>query len=76
MESTLLRTRWQRDGLGAKYDEVVARVQSTTPLRHACSAEDIAETVVMLIQGGRYITGETLLVDSGLHLDMAPLRVS
>ena len=68
-------TRWQRDGLGAKYDEVVARVESTTPLRHACTADDIAETVVMLIQCGRYITGETLLVDSGFHLDLAPMRI-
>ena len=50
-------------------------MESTTPLRHACTAEDVAESVVMLIQGGRYITGETLLVDSGLQLDMAPLRI-
>jgi len=65
-------TRWQREGLGAKYDKVVAHIESATPLRHAGTAEDIAETVEMLIAGGRYVTGETLLVDSGLHLGLTP----
>lgn len=67
-------TRWQREGLGANYDKAVARIEATMPLRHACTAEDIAATVVMLIAGGRYVTGETLLVDSGLHLGVAPSR--
>ncbi|MCB1738917.1 MAG: SDR family oxidoreductase, partial [Gammaproteobacteria bacterium] len=61
-------TRWQRDGQGDKYDAVVEQVEKSTPLRHACTAEDIAESVVMLVDGGRFITGETLLVDAGSHL--------
>lgn len=66
-------TKWQRDGQGAGYDAYVENVEKTTPLRHACTAEDIADTVVMLITGGRWITGETLLVDAGSHLSFAPL---
>ncbi len=68
-------TRWQREGQGENYERVREHVATTTPLQHACTPEDIADTVVMLIEGGRYITGETLLVDSGFHLDFAPLRM-
>ncbi len=66
-------TRWQRDGQGDKYDAVVQSVEASTPLRHACTAEDIAETVIMMVEGGRYMTGEVLLVDAGHHLDFTPL---
>ncbi len=66
-------TRWQVEGQGDKYDDVVAMVEQTTPLRHACTPDDVAETVVMLVEGARYVTGETLMVDAGHHLGFAPL---
>ena len=50
---------------------VRAQVIATTPLRVASTAEDIAGSAVFL--GGRqsrHVTGETLLVDAGMHLTL------
>ena len=66
-------TKWQRDGQGSGYDAYVDNVKKTTPLQHACTPDDIAESVVMLIEGHRFMTGETILVDAGSHLGFSPL---
>jgi 3-oxoacyl-[acyl-carrier protein] reductase len=53
---------------------VRAQVIATTPLRVASTAEDIAGSAVFL--GGRqsrHVTGETLLVDAGMHLTLTPV---
>jgi NAD(P)-dependent dehydrogenase (short-subunit alcohol dehydrogenase family) len=45
-----------------------------TPLQAASSAEDIAEPgLFFLSDASRHVTGETLLVDAGLHLGFASL---
>ena len=44
-----------------------------TPQQHACTADDIAESVVSMVEGHRYMTGETILVDAGSHLGFSPL---
>jgi enoyl-[acyl-carrier-protein] reductase (NADH) len=42
---------------------------STTPLQVASKAEDIADAALFLMSdASRHITGETLMVDAGLHL--------
>ena len=62
--------RWQAAGLGSteKYEARVKAVGESTPLRRANTPEDIAETVVWFVEGARWVTGETLLVDAGSHL--------
>jgi 3-oxoacyl-[acyl-carrier protein] reductase len=62
--------RWQAAGMGSteKYEARVASVEKSTPLRRANSPEDIAETILWFIEGARWVTGETLLVDAGSHL--------
>ena len=62
--------RWQEAGLGSteKYEARVAQVEKTTPLRRANSPKDIAEAILWFIEGARWVTGETLLVDAGSHL--------
>lgn len=37
----------------------------------ACSAEDVAETILWLIEGAKTVTGELVLLDSGMHLGTA-----
>jgi len=37
-------------------------------LRSAATPEDIAECVIWLLSSARLVTGETILVDAGLHL--------
>jgi len=71
----LVDTRWNRAQLGdARYEAVMARYNETTPLRHTLTADDIASAVVWLIEGAAWMTGEILMVDSGQHLGMAPLK--
>ena len=63
-------TRWWRDGLGSdeKYQARVRSVEQNSPLQHANTPEEVAETVVWFVEGARWVTGETLLVDCGNHL--------
>ena len=50
------------------------RAAASTPLKVASTAEDIAVAAVFLASpAARHITGETLLVDAGSHLNFAPL---
>jgi NAD(P)-dependent dehydrogenase (short-subunit alcohol dehydrogenase family) len=50
------------------------RTVRNTPLQAASSAEDIADAgLFFLSDASRHVTGETLLVDAGLHLGFASL---
>jgi 3-oxoacyl-[acyl-carrier protein] reductase len=63
--------RMGSEGL-AKMDAFVA---SRTPMAMAAKADDIAGPVVMLLDpGARAITGETMLIDAGAHLDVGLSR--
>jgi 3-oxoacyl-[acyl-carrier protein] reductase len=44
-------------------------------LRRASTAEDVAEAVIWLVDGARTVTGELLLLDSGMHLGTVPTVV-
>jgi len=68
-------TPWHQKGLAP---EVVERMRegtrAMTPLQAASTAEDIADAgLFFLSDASRHVTGETLLVDAGLHLGFAPL---
>lgn len=68
-------TPWFGKGLpGAAVDRIRANAAESTPLKAASTAEDIAAAAVFLASpASRHVTGETLLVDAGLHLGYAPL---
>ena len=36
-----------------------------TPLKRVVTAEDVAETMMSLIQGNRFVTGEVIVIDGG-----------
>ena len=48
-------------------DRKAASVEKT-PLKRACTPEDIAEVAFFLLAGGSMITGQTVIVDGGLTL--------
>jgi len=51
---------------------LAASVADTNPLKGVASAEDVANTIAFLAgPASRQITGETLLVDSGTHLNVS-----
>lgn len=65
----LITTRWFGDGVGQEaYERIKQGYEQATPLARACSAEDVAEAVVWLVDGARTVTGEMILLDSGMHL--------
>ncbi len=63
------------DKLGGGREMLRAHIARTTPLQVASTPEDIAESALFLgSRAARHVTGETLLVDAGLHLGgMAPV---
>ena len=72
----LITTRWFVDGIGAdNYQKLKSQYEQATPLGRACTAEDVAEAVVWLVDGARTVTGELILLDSGMHLGRAPTVV-
>lgn len=68
-------TRWFTDAFGEETTQRIRdNVAATTPLKVASQPEDIADAGLFLISDhARHVTGETLLVDAGLHLGFAPL---
>jgi 3-oxoacyl-[acyl-carrier protein] reductase len=63
-------TRWFPDAFGEeKTQEIRERMIAVTPLKVACKPEDVAEAALFFMSdASRHITGETLMVDAGIHL--------
>ena len=69
----LITTRWFVDGMGEQaFEQIKANYERTSPLGRPCSAEDVAEAVVWLVDGAATVTGELILLDSGMHLGPRP----
>lgn len=68
-------TPWHEKGLpGEMVDRMREGTKRATPLQAASTAEDIADAgLFFLSDASRHVTGETLLVDAGLHLGYASL---
>lgn len=68
----LITSRWFVDGIGHEgFEKVKAGYENGTPLARACTPEDVADAILWLIDGARTITGELMLLDSGIHLGKA-----
>ena len=69
-------TRWFSDVFGEeKAAQVRERVAKSVPLQVASKPEDIADAALFLISdAARHVTGETLMIDGGMHLGFAPTR--
>ena len=62
-------TPWQHNALGMeKAKQAAAHYASMVPLKDYARPEDLAEVIAWLIEGGRQVTGETIYVDGGLHI--------
>ena len=65
----LITTRWFVQGIGQQgYEAGLKSYEASVPLERACSPEDVAEAIVWLVDGARTVTGELLMLDSGMHL--------
>lgn len=63
-----VHTPWQDLHGREAGDEAERRFAAAAPLKRAVDAADVAEAIAWLIEGARSTTGDTLLVDSGIHL--------
>lgn len=56
---------WMKRMLADRYDDLMARRARSTPLRRCATAEDVAEVIVNLITGNRFVNGEIIVIDGG-----------
>ena len=62
-------SRWWREGLGEEgFKNLFDKYAAAVPLKSAGDPESVARTVLWLLEGAEYVTGETVMVDSGMHL--------
>ncbi len=54
---------WMERMLGDNYDRLMERRARMTPLGRCLTAEDVAESMLSLIDGNRFVTGEIVVVD-------------
>jgi 3-oxoacyl-[acyl-carrier protein] reductase len=56
---------WMKRMLGDKYEDLMAKRAKATPLRRCVSADDVAESMMSLIESNRFVTGEVIVIDGG-----------
>ena len=72
----LIETRWLKDGLGNEaYQRVRDGWADAAALGKACAAEDVATSIVWLLDEAALVTGQLLTVDGGYLLGR-PTRVA
>lgn len=56
---------WMKRTLAENYEGLMARRARYTPLKRCCTAADVADTMLSLINGNRFVTGEIIIIDGG-----------
>jgi 3-oxoacyl-[acyl-carrier protein] reductase len=56
---------WMQRMLKDNYDDLMARRAKLTPLKRCVTAEDVAQTMMSLVQSNRFVTGEVIVIDGG-----------
>jgi 3-oxoacyl-[acyl-carrier protein] reductase len=56
---------WMKRMLKDRYDDLMGKRARATPLKRVVTAEDVAETMMGLVEGNRFVTGEVIVIDGG-----------
>ena len=56
---------WMKRMLKDKYDDLMGKRAKATPLKRVVTADDVAETMLSLIEGNRMLSGEIVVIDGG-----------
>jgi Dehydrogenases with different specificities (related to short-chain alcohol dehydrogenases) len=56
---------WMKRMLKDKYADLMEKRAKATPLKRVVTADDVAETMISLIQSNRFVTGEIVVIDGG-----------
>ena len=69
----MIQTRWLKGGMGEEqYEAMLKSTGAQLPLKKVATPEDIAAVLVWFLESAHLITGETLIVDSGIHIGTLP----
>jgi 3-oxoacyl-[acyl-carrier protein] reductase len=69
-----IQGEWLREGLGEQqYEAAKASNERAAPLGVTACPDTVADAILHFITGPQIITGETLIVDGGRHLNQVPL---
>jgi len=56
---------WMKRMLKDKYEDLMGKRAKATPLKRVVTADDVAETMMTLIESNRFVTGEVIVIDGG-----------
>lgn len=56
---------WMERMLGDNYDGLMGRRAKYTPLKRVATVDDVAETMLNLIEGNKFVTGHIVVIDGG-----------
>jgi len=56
---------WMKRMLKDKYEDLMGKRAKATPLKRCVTADDVAETMMTLVQSNRFVTGEVVVIDGG-----------
>jgi len=56
---------WMKRMLQDKYEDLMGKRAKATPLKRVVTANDVAETMLSLIESNRFVTGEVMVIDGG-----------
>lgn len=69
----MIQTRWLRAGLDdERFEATLKSGTQASPLKKVSTADEVASTIVWLLEGDAIMTGQLLLNDSGVHLGQLP----
>jgi 3-oxoacyl-[acyl-carrier protein] reductase len=57
--------RWMEKALGDNYSDLMQRRAKRTPLQRVATPQDVAATIISLIESNPFVTGETVVIDGG-----------
>jgi 3-oxoacyl-[acyl-carrier protein] reductase len=56
---------WMKRMLKDKYEDLMGKRAKATPLKRVVTADDVAESMMTLVQANRFVTGEIIVIDGG-----------
>ncbi len=66
-----IQGRWLKNALGDAYEDHKAYWETSSPLRKAATPEEVAATILWLVESAVLMTGQTVVLDAGMMLGAA-----
>lgn len=66
--SGFIQGSWVKSALGDRYEEHKANWEKNSPLRKAATPEEVAATILWLVESAVLTTGQTIVTDAGVTL--------